>query len=86
VEDNVSAALGVLHSLGLVHCDVQAGNILRIDGVWKLGDLGGVTPKGRPMRAIQKDRRYVPEGVALGSPADPENDMFSLRHLVGRMR
>lgn len=78
VESNVRRALGTLHPLGLVHCDVREDNILLVAGTWKLGDLGGVVPAGEPMTVIQKDRTYVPDGVDIGTPAEAANDEYAL--------
>jgi serine/threonine protein kinase len=38
------AALEALHALGYIHCDVAPNNVLEVEGVWKLADLGGCVP------------------------------------------
>lgn len=38
IEANVGAALATLHALDLVHCDVAPNNVLRVNGMWKLGE------------------------------------------------
>ena len=85
VEDALLAALGVLHEAGLVHSDVREDNVFRVEGMWKLGDLGGVVKVEAPIVALQKEREYVPDGIQLGSPAKQEYDQFALevvlRHL-----
>jgi serine/threonine protein kinase len=78
VEDNVAAALQAIHAAGQVHCDVREDNILEVEGVWKLGDLGATTPKGEEMRWKHRDPRYLPLGFGEGSKAAPENDWYAL--------
>jgi serine/threonine protein kinase len=79
LERQLQGALGVLHALGLVHSDIRQDNILLVDGKWRLADLGGVVECGAPIVALQKDAEYVRPGVPIGSPAEPENDIFALR-------
>ncbi len=40
LEHNLTAALEAIHSANLVHADIQTSNVLLVDGVWKLADLG----------------------------------------------
>jgi serine/threonine protein kinase len=48
VEENVAAALRVLHGAGIVHLDVTPNNILRVDGTWKLADLDSCVEPSSP--------------------------------------
>lgn len=88
IAHNLGAALAVIHRLDLVHGDVREDNVLLIDGVWKLGDLGSVLEAGQPIEMLSRDREYVPEGVEFGSPATPELDDHALavvvEHLTAR--
>jgi serine/threonine protein kinase len=41
----ISAALGAMHSAGLVHRDIKPANIIESAGVYKLVNFGGVAPE-----------------------------------------
>lgn len=76
LEERLRAALDVLPQLRLVYSDLLEDNVLRVDGEWKLGDLGGVVGFGEPIVSIQVDEAYRRGGAALHAPA-------ALRHLAG---
>lgn len=80
--ERLRAALDVLHRLRLVHSDLREDNVLRVDGEWKLGDLGGVVGFGEPIVSIQVDEAYRLGGAALNAPAAPENDLHALAVLL----
>jgi hypothetical protein len=82
---NLGAALAVFHGLGLVHGDVREDNVLLIDGVWKLGDLGSVVEVGEPIALLSRDRNYVPDGIDFGSPATPEIDNHALAVTISHL-
>lgn len=82
---NLGAALAVFHELGLVHGDVREDNVLLIDGIWKLGDLGSVVEVGEPIALLSRSRDYVPDGVDFGSPATPEIDNHALAVVVSHL-
>lgn len=47
-----AACLGLLHEREIFHCDVKAGNILRVGGRWVFGDFGlSMRPRLRPIMA-----------------------------------
>ena len=78
LEERLRGALGVLHGLRLVHSDVREGNVLRVKGEWKLGDLGGVVGFGERIVALQRDLAYRRDGAEFDAPAAPENDLYAL--------
>jgi serine/threonine protein kinase len=84
--DRLRRALGVLHGLRLVHSDVREDNVLRVDGAWKLADLGGVVEEGAPIVALQKSPEYVRPGAGMGLPADPANDTYALAVVLEHVR
>jgi hypothetical protein len=57
---------------------VREDNVLRVNGEWKLGDLGGVIAVDNPVVANQIDPAYRPSGVKLGDPAAPTHDLDAL--------
>jgi len=83
VVENVGAAVAVFHSLGLVHCDVHPANVLQVDGVWKLADLGSVTKHGEHItsRPPERYRDFFPTDVDFGSPAEYRIDNYGLERL-----
>ena len=71
--DAMLNALGFIHGKKLIHRDVKPDNIMRVGGVWRLGDLGlisrlrpqsfagtpGFYPKGRKFRADTSSDLYA---------------------------
>jgi hypothetical protein len=86
IAHNLRSALTVFHELGLVHGDVREDNVLLIDGVWKLGDLGSVVEIGQPIELLSRDRDYVPDSIDFGSPAIREIDEYALAVVVSHLR
>jgi hypothetical protein len=89
VEQNVAAALQVLHSLGLVHLDVAPNNILLVSEVWKLADLDCCVPEGEPALCRPKDERWVhPKRLRRKAPpqADKEFDLYGLQAILQELR
>ena len=70
----VLEALAFLHAKGLVHRDVKPDNILKVDGVWRLGDPGLVTSR-RPARFAGTPGFY-PEKKHFR--ADAGSDLYAL--------
>src|SRR5262249_2197447 len=71
--DHLLAALERLHAAGLLHKDVKPGNVLRMKGGWRLGDMGLTTPCewGEAERGTQAF--WPPEG-----PRDRTADLYAL--------
>jgi hypothetical protein len=85
VETNVGAALSVLHGLGLVHLDVAPNNVLRVGGVWQLGDFGVCRPEGAAVPAHPKPPYRHPDRTE-GCRASFEFDRYGLEKMVERVR
>ena len=69
---NLADALHYLHQRGLTHRDVKPSNIIFVDGVAKLADIGLVAASGQ--RTFVGTEGFVPpEG-----PGSPAADIFSL--------
>lgn len=82
---NIRAALNVVHELGLIHGDVREDNVLLVDGVWKLGDLGSTLEAGEPIALLSRNRDYVPADVDFGSPASPQIDDHALSVVISHL-
>src|SRR5262249_6986053 len=67
------SALGHLHDQGVCHCDVKPENIMRVQGTWRLGDLG-LAQRDQDRGGHRGTRCYwPPEG-----PRDHTADLFAL--------
>ena len=73
----LAAALGHLHSRGLVHRDIKPANIIFVNTVPKLADIGLVTQIGSQATFVGTDGYIPPEG-----PGSPGADLYSLGKLL----
>ena len=69
----LTTALGHLHQHKLVHRDVKPSNIIFIDGIPKLADIGLVTETDRTLSFVGTEGYIAPEG-----PGTPQADLYSL--------
>jgi hypothetical protein len=73
----LAAALGHLHSHGLVHRDIKPSNIIFVNGVPKLADIGLVTQIGTKATFVGTEGYLPPEG-----PGSPGADLYSLGRVI----
>jgi serine/threonine protein kinase len=73
VADQLLAALEHLHAADLLHRDVKPGNVLRMQGVWRLGDMGLLTPGDRSEPDRGTRAFWPPE-----RPRDRTADLYAL--------
>lgn len=77
---DVASGLKFLHSHNLVHLDIKPANIfVASSGLFKIGDLGLVSPAGEPAEVTSGDARYLPREILLNNFRHlPKADVFSL--------
>jgi hypothetical protein len=73
IADQLLAALAHLHQAGLIHKDVKPANVLRIKGVWQLGDMGLLAHSDRKSIDAGTPGFRPPEG-----PVDRTADLYAL--------
>jgi hypothetical protein len=73
----LAAALGHLHSRGLVHRDIKPSNIIFVNGEPKLADIGLVTQIGTKTTFVGTEDYLAPEG-----PGGPGADIYALGKLL----
>jgi WD40 repeat protein len=69
----LTTALAHLHKHGLVHRDVKPSNVIFIDGVPKLADIGLVTDFDATVSCVGTEGFLPPEG-----PGTPRGDLYAL--------
>jgi len=81
---DIACGLKFIHSLNLVHLDVKPANIFQSSLVFKLGDMGLVSPavvdeKRGPPEITSGDARYLPREILLNNFKHlTKADIFSL--------
>jgi len=79
VSIELASALDFLHQRGLVHRDVKPANIIFVNGVAKLADIGLVTDQDREQ---EQERFGTPGYMPPEGPGTPAGDVYSLGKLI----
>ena len=77
---SVADALAYLASMGVVHRDVKPSNILSVDGVWKLSDLGNAREldRGVTVSRAPSDRCRICPLSRMPASCRPTGEVWSL--------
>lgn len=72
-------ALGYVHQLGYVHCDIKSANVrVKPDGTLKLMDYGLMEVAGRSGAAIRGTLAYLAPEIVKRGPVDRRADLYSV--------
>ncbi|MDB5100841.1 MAG: Serine/threonine protein kinase [Cyanobacteria bacterium RYN_339] len=79
-------ALGYIHQLGFVHCDLKGANVrVMPDSTVKLMDYGLMEYAGRPAATIRGTVPYLSPEMIKRGPIDQRSDLYSLGCLAYEM-
>ncbi len=79
-------ALGYVHQLGYVHCDIKSDNVrVKPDGTLKLMDYGLMEVAGRSGAPIRGTLAYLAPEIVKRGPVDRRADLYSVGCLAYEM-